>query len=140
MTFKTALEIAKQVKEQNPEYILCGSVALILAGVIPEREVGDIDFIAPSGYVNESLQKVMDNYPSEQTPTVKTGYTTYKDNIGAYYYNVYKHVKGKIKTQVVNGIKIQKVEDILKYKKQYARPKDIYDLTSRMRRYYFNET
>lgn len=134
MTFKTALAIAEEVKKENPEYILCGSVALILAGVIPEREVGDIDFIAPPNYVNEKLKDYIMNYPGFTVPQNKTGYKTYKQDIvlndlKGFYYNVFVPDFGNIKTQVVNGITIQDTNTILKYKTLYAREKDLADLS-----------
>ncbi len=125
MKYDQALAIAKQIQKRNPDYILCGSVALILAKIIPEREVSDVDFLSNKDeFKAESLQ--MTNYPIGDND----GYKTYKitQPNTYYYYNVFVHDKPQTLTQVIDGITIQHVDEILKYKKQYGRVKDLDDL------------
>ncbi len=125
MKYEQALAIARQIICRNPDYILCGSVALILAKVIPERDVSDVDFLSNKDeFKAESLQ--MTNYSIGENDAYKT-YKIMQPNTH-YYHNVFVHDKPQTLTQVIDGITIQHVDEILKYKKQYGRTKDLDDL------------
>lgn len=133
MKYHTALTLTKEIVKNNPDYILCGSVALILAGVIPERDVSDLDFVAFKSNLSEDELQMVNYAHNSWWQTEKTGYKTYKKSIteGIYsgcYYNLFVHDKKVLRTQVINGIIIQNVNDILKYKLIYSREKDIADL------------
>lgn len=45
MKYHEALSKAKLILKKYPEFYLTGSVALILQGLLPERDVKDIDFV-----------------------------------------------------------------------------------------------
>lgn len=126
MQFVDMMEIAKCIMKKNPDYYLCGSLALIWAKRIKPREVNDIDFIVNINKFNPYRMHVDEDYVIEND-----GYTCYKtsgDKDG-FYYNVFVHDdSSKIKAKLINGIKCQDTDQILHYKKVYGRAKDNYDL------------
>ncbi len=44
MDIPTAIDLATEIQRQYPSLRLCGSLSLILLGVIPKRPVGDLDW------------------------------------------------------------------------------------------------
>lgn len=128
MKYEQALKIAKKVMNRHPDYILCGSVALILAGVLPERDVGDVDFIVPK----DNFTKTMIEDLAYKGTNIKMGYKAYIERIAMFeHYNIFMFDNTeKIKTKVIGGLTIQDPENILKFKNLYARDKDLKDLNA----------
>jgi hypothetical protein len=57
------LDIAKTIMSKNSEYYLCGSVALIHAKAIKQRNVNDIDFLVMAEDFNINNLNIDKNYP-----------------------------------------------------------------------------
>lgn len=125
------------LQKENPQMILCGSVALIVASVLDERPVADIDFTAHRNYFDKlKLGGLSPDDPYKDAE--EDGYTSYHKNVyiglkrlplnvliheedDAYITIQTVEYKGRIFT-------IQKVDDILCWKKKYNRSKDLRDL------------
>ena len=122
--------VAKQIITKNPELILCGSLSLILAKKIPEREIHDLDFCCHKERFSIQKYLPMCNYDGFEN----LGYTCYNVNSDFAYdgsplfYNVFVHEK-EIRTQKTSmGFLTQNIDDILYWKKSFNREKDKIDL------------
>ncbi len=125
-----ALSIAKKIIKKNPKLILCGSLSLILAKKIQDRDIHDLDFCCHKEDFDESYFLRMCNYG----PQENNGYKCYCVNSDIAYdrsplfYNIFVHDK-KIKTQKTSlGFLTQDISEILFWKKKFNREKDIKDL------------
>lgn len=123
------LDIIRKLQKENGNLLLCGSAALILHELLPNRHMSDIDFainekflintkmnIYPDSY-NE-LNKLRDNYASYscREHIIKVNLLVFNDDI-------------KLNTEESNNkIKCQALTDIINWKEKYNRPKDIKDL------------
>lgn len=126
MELSKAIIDAFEISKIHPEYVLCGSVALILKGAIPPRDVHDIDFVVERNKVDgfdlmcKSYKPCMDN---------KEYHCFFIEENGIKYdLFVYKDDK-KIEMDTIS-LPIQSEKDILDVKKGYSRSKDIFDLSS----------
>ncbi len=128
--YSYALQIAKLIIKNNPNYVLCGSTALILSKTMPKRKVNDLDFCCPSELFKLGTKQTYGDYG----PMKNEGYLCYKiTGDKGFYYNVFVHDKKfDLKITTVDGVKIQDPQQILKFKKEYNRTKDKEDF-SRMK-------
>lgn len=132
------IKVVKNLQESNPQLILCGSLALILAGVMEKREINDIDFV-----LNERDRKSICNIlyimPDCYATNKQDKYVSYhgmSDSRNMYYtYNINLLVFDddvKLNSEIVtvdnHKINIQDLDTMLHYKKKYNRTKDIKDL------------
>lgn len=122
MNFTQAITYSRSIMENNPHYVLCGSVGMILRGAIPNRTVKDLDFAC---YEKTSVGTFDNTYP----PMQNDGYLCYKiTSDKGFYYNLFVFDKpDSILFDEVDGLKVQNAEQMLHYKKIYSRPKDISD-------------
>jgi hypothetical protein len=126
------------LQKENPQMILCGSVALIVASILDERKVADVDFTAHRDYFDKlKLGRLDKDDPYKDAE--EDGYTSYHKYI---YINnnkrlplnvlIHEDPDAYITIQTVEyrgrTFTIQKVDDILRWKKKYNRDKDIKDL------------
>jgi hypothetical protein len=132
------IEIILDIQETNKRLLLCGSAALIFAGLLPEREIRDIDFVCNKRDIDDlyGLNNLrLDHYPNNI-------------NDKYYSYHAYWHFMGMTSRHSINllafddsialtpesimyqgeKLLLQKVDDILYWKEKYNRPKDIKDL------------
>lgn len=125
MKLDYATNLVKDILVKRPDYILCGSTALMLAGKLPERKIGDLDFICPSHKFDPTGLALYGDYE----PHVNDGYTCYKvSGDGEFYYNVFVHDPATvIQVQIEKDILMQSVDQILKWKEKYSRHKDLND-------------
>jgi hypothetical protein len=125
------------LQKENPQMILCGSVALIVASVLDERQVADVDFTAHRNYFGKmKLGGLIKDDPYKDAE--EDGYTSYHKILylssKRLPLNVLIHEDPDafitIKTVEYKGrsFLIQKVDDILCWKKKYNRDKDLKDL------------
>lgn len=132
MRFPEALYYALKIRRKYPDFALCGSVALILAGKIPPRNVSDIDFVTTkSGAKRSGINLEEKSDDSYTTVIEKDGYKCYvlKDD-STYKYNLFvfdDDADLRIKNNKIE-IKMQDSEQILAWKKKYNRPKDKSDI------------
>lgn len=132
MRFPEAMYYALKIRKKNPHYVLCGSVALIMSGKLPVRDVHDIDFVTNERFISEKELNRL-TY-GEYGPTENDGYTCYEvlnyGVHGVWGYNLFvfpDDVDLKIK-EINITVNIQHPDEILKWKKKYNREKDIEDI------------
>lgn len=135
MRFTEALYYTLKIRKKHPQFKLCGSVALILSGKLPVRDVYDIDFVVNESEIN--LETVKKSTIYEPLINEKDGYECYsiRDD-STYCYNLFVFKKDiPVKSREINiKIPIQLEDDILKWKAKYNRPKDKEDLRNINRR------
>lgn len=129
MRFTEALYYALKIKTKFPSFKLCGSVALILAGKLPVRDVEDIDFVCNEKDINvKGLEKCCDYDPIINE---KDKYKSYKlrHNV-PYPFNLLVFENDvEIKSRDLNiKIPVQDTEQMLFWKIKYGREKDKEDL------------
>lgn len=115
--FEEALEYAKKIQEENPDYLLCGSLALILYNKIPKRDVTDLDFVH-QGKIKRSYQYV------NGRKFKRTKYLNPKRCV----FKLEKVNKGK----TIKGLHLQNLDDILFFKNEFSkkRKKDEKDMNN----------
>lgn len=119
MTFEDAVKTARKITEAHPQLILTGSVALIMCGRIPCRDVSDLDFCCGELEVPEGLKVSKDSRDPH-------------DYLMGVPVNIFTHVAMK-KGPYLEGLQLWDLEDIERYKREYDRPKDRRDLGSTRR-------
>lgn len=126
MRFDEALVKALRIQELCPDIAICGSIALILAGLLPEREVHDVDMVAqlPEGKTFEDVigagclpyQIIKGDYGRD--------YKTWPHEHCLFYIRDLKIVLIQLE------IKIQCPDQILYWKNKFNRSKDKADITA----------
>jgi hypothetical protein len=113
--FDIIINKVKEIQRRYPKRLLCGSVALMLYGVMDKRDGGDLDFAA---------------YEKKIIP---------KEHLSLKCNKPYKHclflgsfVK---KGEKIEGVNLQDLDQIIYWKKSYGRQKDKKDL----QKYYENQ-
>lgn len=140
MKVADAIPVIMEIQGKNPKFLLGGSVALVLTGSLPEREIGDIDFILNKNQLNGNLFGFSSLRFEPYAPNVDDRYASYRAyyNLNGLSYEVNLLVfdndialnEDKIIYFNNKSIKIQKVDDILQWKQKYNRDKDITDLNN----------
>lgn len=125
----------RQLQAENNNLILCGSAALILADIMPDREIGDLDFATTDGSTILKLSLNRDVYADE---VLNGGYCSYsrqslRQGFGTYKINVLLfNPETIINTETIKlpggDIVCQRISDILYWKEKYNRKKDLIDL------------
>jgi hypothetical protein len=126
------IRIVTYLQKQEPNALLCGSVALYFADLLPYRNFGDIDFVINRKHFNtEDLPYRKDKY---------AGINRKRDKYESYHLDYYRMGKDvsinflvhdddvQLNEQTIKTIKCQSVDDILHWKRKYNRPKDKQDL------------
>jgi hypothetical protein len=128
------LKIIRQLQANHKDLILCGSAALILADVLPDRDIGDIDFVTNNNNVISILGLSRDAYADE---VINGGYLSYSSArvgiFGVYKLNVLVfNPEISIDTEIIKlfggDLVCQRISDIIRWKEKYNRTKDIVDL------------
>lgn len=135
------IDMILAIQRDNPDFLLGGSAALILADILPYREMGDIDIIThEDAFVQSNLYmnaRESNNYvgvESVDKQKYKSYYVEHKRYQNVTYINLLVYDRGiRLNRQSVDlgtGHKIvcQNLDDILYWKQQYNRDKDIKDL------------
>ena len=127
------LEKIISIQRKNPHMLLCGSYALMLADVMDERPMGDIDFVINSKdrprFSFISNLKIDYNYPEFHKDGYISYHGRYKDlNINLLVFNDDIGLEKETITNSGKTISVQKIDHILNWKKKYNRPKDQKDL------------
>lgn len=130
-----SIRLIKELQRNNPDLLLCGSVALILSGLLPKRNVSDIDFVCS----DKHMRKIRRNLSLRSDPynDLNDGYNSYSTyiTVGGWYCKI-NVLFFKDDTQLRSDhlksnntmIKHQDLQDIINWKKKYNRPKDLKDL------------
>lgn len=123
------------LQKENPNFLLAGSLALILSDTLPNRSVHDIDIVVnikdfknTDYFRNSSVYNYSDITSNEYD---SYSYWDYRCEINLLNFLVFpdniKLNKGLLKIED-NKIIIQDIDDILKWKQKYNREKDLKDL------------
>jgi hypothetical protein len=103
-----AIELVKKVQANFPKRLLCGSLALLLYGVMPPRKINDLDFVILEKNVKEGeVISLKCASPTEHCLFLSSDVKYGKE---------------------INGIHLQDLDQIVYWKKKYHRPKDMKDL------------
>lgn len=132
MKLQKALELAEKYQSLFPDLVLSGSVALILSGDMPVREIGDVDFVTKKqNYLHVKGQLLQlgfesvfdESYDCDDTEeTFENLKNTEGVNIMVYNRSVL------IYTKKLGSLTVQDSKQIIYYKNKMARPKDLQDL------------
>lgn len=122
-----------KLQKDNPHIMLCGSLALIIGNLLPEREISDIDVVLNERHLSKISVKInldLDPYSDLNADDNYASYHgTYKDQ--TFNFIVFDD-DVDLTTEYINyngvNIKCQKLDDIMKWKEKYNRPKDQEDL------------
>jgi hypothetical protein len=106
--FDIIMSKVKAIQKKYPKRLLCGSVALMLYGVMDKRSGGDIDFVA---FENKIV-------PNEHLSLKCSSPHKHCLFLGAY-------IK---EGETIDGVRLQDIDQIIFWKKSYGRKKDIKDL------------
>ena len=123
----------KALQDQNPGLLLCGSVALILSGLLENRAVSDIDFTINYKDINATFFKTLKRYPYSMDNS-NDNYISYKHGDAILPINILAFEDGVVlnseNIEVSPGlyIKCQSMSDIIYWKEKYNRFKDKEDL------------
>lgn len=135
MKISEYINFIKQLQASHHSLILCGSAALILADVLPDRHIGDIDFVTTDRSIISKLNLTRDVYADEvanggylsySVSKIRTGFGLYKLNVLIFKPDTIFNIE-KI---MINGSDIvcQRISDILYWKEKYNRTKDLIDI------------
>jgi len=122
----------KQLQANHKDIFLCGSAALILKGVLPNRPIHDIDFVSSNTDIIKELGLWPDIYSDVETYSEYvsysgfTKYSTVKVNVLLFKKN--KEFNLDIVQSNYGNIICQDVNDIIAWKQKYNRNKDLVDL------------
>jgi hypothetical protein len=136
MKIDDALTAILDIQESFADFIIGGSAALILAGLLEERDLGDIDIITNVRHYNKLgwlSGFSRDPYPQQEKDGYESYHCAYRTKSVIYNINLLIHNDNTLITYETiiykgNTIKIQRLDDILCWKKKYNRTKDILDL------------
>lgn len=124
--FKTVFELLRINKILNDleifEYSIGGSYALSLNGIFLNREIKDIDIIVKKGEIKR-IKNNLNNYPN--ISLIKDYSSNIVIKIKDFKYEIDLITERQFK---VDKIKIQSIDKILKYKKDFNRDKDKKDI------------
>lgn len=143
------VHVIKHLQDNNPNMRLCGSAALILAGVLEDRIVGDLDFaLNRKDFLNikdvKGLYLKLDYY-KELNDEYKCYYghsnckvtnKTIKVNLLVFEDDVILDIDSIMYSNI--NITTQQVDTMLRWKKKYNRIKDIKDLNNIANKYLEN--
>jgi len=115
----SAISFATVIQNKFPRRLLCGSLALILYKAIPERRIGDLDFVSYEVNVKEN-----------ETVSLKCS-TPHKHCL---------FLSSSVKEgETIHGLKLQNLDQMIYWKKKYGREQDLKDLEGYMKSQYFTE-
>jgi len=121
--YDDAIALAVEYQVKNPEWLLCGSLALMISGYLNSGAVSDIDFAT-------------NTFP-KQMYTNSTKYRKAELGFNSYYHlevdevvDLFVHDRPVISSRrrFQHGLRTQRIEHIFKWKKHFNRDKDKNDL------------
>jgi len=122
----------KELQSENSNIFLCGSAALILKGVLPERPIHDLDFVCSDMSIISKLNLWPDSYPEMGKNSEYTSYSAFSRHQSIKINILLFDDKTRFNLDVVSSehgdIVCQDVNDIIAWKYKYNRKKDTIDL------------
>jgi len=128
-SYREAVAVARQQQRKFPRWYVCGSLALMVAGHIPIRRMADVDFCTSDVFISARGGGI----PGLHRATFHLNLTDHEKN----YYHLadekegwclFIHKELKIEHGTFQGLHLQKIEDVLYWKRQFNRDKDLVDL------------
>jgi len=127
--YEDAIEYVRVVQEVYQDFILTGSLGLIMSGKLPVRDVHDIDFV-----LNNNMKSTLFDYNIYRVWNNSDCICLFlKDWNSEFEYDInlfVRHKEGQVHYKVIDNIKIENPEITIKYKKLHNREKDIIDLNN----------
>ena len=133
MKLQEAKILAEKYQNLFPDLVLSGSVALILSGDMPIREIGDVDFVTEKQnyllikgqLLQLGFKSVFDESYDCEDDTEET-FENLKNTEGV---NIMVYNRPvPIYTKRLGLLTVQDSKQIIYYKNKMARPKDLQDL------------
>ena len=130
----------KYIQVRNPGFLLCGSAALIMCGVLPNRDMSDIDFVAhKADFEKTKLSLGYDEYSSLNHGPKYDSYSCYHGSIKINVLIFSDDIQLNTESFSISKpnmfrpfapltVRHQALQDIINWKEKYNRPKDIRDL------------
>lgn len=131
------LELIFNIQKKNPHILLCGSSVLMLKELLDKRSMSDIDFVCNREYLEDLNEPwIKDEYfkAKNHKHNYESLSCSYEYNGLSYKINMLVHDDStklyaeELEIPNMGKIKHQRLEDIIKWKEKYNRPKDIQDL------------
>ncbi len=124
--YNIAIVLAKFIQERNPNFELCGSLALMLYGLLPKGEVHDLDF-ASAKCVTKPKDCKQTKQTSRSIRNQRSNYICYgfkyEVDCLSIHYDVFYYPELE-SGATVDGLKLQSADQIIFFKRQFNRPKD----------------
>jgi hypothetical protein len=120
--YGSAIDLARTLQAKHPEWLVCGSLALMLGGYMKVRRLSDIDFATPHF---SSIPKFERLYRTE-----------YKNDASEKYYHVssgegwdlFVHDEITHQPGFYHNLRLQNIQEVLHWKRIFNREKDQIDL------------
>ena len=138
MQINKVLDSVVNLQKINPQLLLCGSAALMIAEALPQRIPGDLDFVINKRdlpFIKDITGLREDKYPTNEGDNYKSYHGTWRPYMFARSFSVNLLVfddEVVLNSETIvcrkECVTVQKVDDILRWKEKYNRPKDIEDL------------
>ena len=124
--FVNAVKVAQQWQTENPDWLVCGSLALMASGHMLKVDVSDIDFVS-----NRCPNQI--HYNGNIYPKSNEGHPYYHfepaNRICLFVFPTETH-QIKVEPRRFHGLKLQNIENVLYWKKIFNRKKDREDLVN----------
>jgi hypothetical protein len=121
-----------QLQANHKDIFLCGSAALILKGVLPNRPIHDIDFVSSNVNIIKELGLWPDIYSDierDDEYVSYSGFTKYSSvKVNILLFKKNKEFNLRAVESNYGNIICQDVDDIIAWKQKYNRKKDLVDL------------
>jgi len=119
-SYREAVAVARQQQRRFPRWYVCGSLALMVAGHIPIRRMSDIDFCT------RDFSRIPGMHRARYKTNHEKNYYHLADEKEGWCLFIHKELK--IEHGTFQGLHLQKIEDVLYWKRQFNRDKDLVDL------------
>jgi hypothetical protein len=124
--------LIRQLQANHKDIFLCGSAALILKGVLPNRPINDIDFVSSDVSVIKELSLWPDIYSGiekDDQYVSYSGFTKYSNvKINILLFKKNQKFNLDVVKSNYGDIVCQDIDDIIAWKQTYNRKKDLIDL------------
>ncbi len=122
--FDIALVLTKLVQDYYPDYRICGSMALMLADLLPKGEVHDLDFATRKCVTSthKRINQTSRSIRNKNAPYICYGFQYRADSL-TFNYDVFYYPDLE-DGPIIDGFKLQSIDQIIYWKRQFNRPKD----------------
>ena len=126
--YKDAIAIALQHQICNPEWFVCGSLALMLSGITKAGDVSDVDFVTNT--FPKRVQFYTTKYHKHIELSEGNQWCSYYHCEYSEFVDLFIHSQPvSIETYKYRGLHIQNIQDVIKWKRHFNRDKDKTDLS-----------